>query len=336
MVNKKNTVFKLFANCQVVNGVSRSIICDLNGKVFIIPAKYNDYIPLFKDSNGIACERIEKTEKLKELVDELEYKQMGIYLSKDIAKNLPNIEIQWNSPHPITNAIVDFDNTHVYNWGKFITGLDVIGCPFIQVRVFNKASFEQLDSVFKAIDSTDIFSVQLIIPFSNSKDFWVDISTLVKNHSRIADAIVYNCSIDPAIPSDLKNRIRSTNEEVYNADSCGCISSAFFTLKVDFFYESHLYNNCLNRKIAISSEGLVKNCPSMKSDYGNIDDVSLLDIVRSDKFQFWGTIKKDDIETCKDCEFRYICSDCRVFTVKDSPYSKPSKCPYDPITCTGF
>jgi radical SAM protein with 4Fe4S-binding SPASM domain len=46
----------------------------------------------------------------------------------------------------------------------------------------------------------------------------------------------------------------------------------------------------------------------------------------------WG-INKDQISICKDCEFRYICTDCRVFIEnKDDIYSKPAKCGYDPYT----
>ena len=42
-------------------------------------------------------------------------------------------------------------------------------------------------------------------------------------------------------------------------------------------------------------------------------------------------IKKDDIDVCKDCEFRYICTDCRSI-IKDLNYrySQPVKCKYNP------
>ena len=43
-------------------------------------------------------------------------------------------------------------------------------------------------------------------------------------------------------------------------------------------------------------------------------------------------IKKDDIEICKDCEFRYNCTDCRAFTIENNVYSKPLKCNYNPYT----
>lgn len=337
MVDNKNNIFKLYSNCQIVKGISRSIICDLNGKVFIIPTKYNEYLSLLQDERGVDAVIIENTETLRELTHELEYKQMGRYFSREMIECLPNIEAKWASPYRITNAIIDFDNIHTYNWEKFITSLDRIGCPFIQVRVFSKASFKLLNALLKLIDSTEIYSVQLIVPFDNDENFWIDLSDLIQSYPRIVDSIVYSCNSDQTIPTEYKDRIRITNEIVDGTDSCGRISPNFFTLKVDNFYESHLYNSCLNRKVSVSSDGLIRNCPSMRADYGKIDDVNLSDIIKSDKFQFWWTVKKDDIEVCKDCEFRYICSDCRVFTADISnPHSKPSKCPYDPYTCSGF
>jgi len=48
-----------------------------------------------------------------------------------------------------------------------------------------------------------------------------------------------------------------------------------------------------------------------------------------------GSITKDQVAVCRDCEFRYVCTDCRAYTQDaDDPYSKPAKCTYDPYTAT--
>jgi hypothetical protein len=44
--------------------------------------------------------------------------------------------------------------------------------------------------------------------------------------------------------------------------------------------------------------------------------------------------KKDQIEVCKDCEFRYICTGCRAYLEDpEDIHSKPLKCGYNPYTC---
>ena len=41
--------------------------------------------------------------------------------------------------------------------------------------------------------------------------------------------------------------------------------------------------------------------------------------------------RKDKIDQCKDCEFRYACMDCRCFLKEaDNPLSKRAKCKYNP------
>ncbi len=43
-----------------------------------------------------------------------------------------------------------------------------------------------------------------------------------------------------------------------------------------------------------------------------------------------GSIIKDDIDECKHCELRYICSDCRVFTKNNRKNNaKPIHCSYE-------
>lgn len=66
----------------------------------------------------------------------------------------------------------------------------------------------------------------------------------------------------------------------------------------------------------------------MKISLGNINNlhkVNLSDL----ETEYW-TIKKDDIDICKDCEFRYICSDCRVQV--EHKYARPNTCIYNPYT----
>lgn len=77
--------------------------------------------------------------------------------------------------------------------------------------------------------------------------------------------------------------------------------------------------------------GDIKICPAMPSSYGNINTDSIGDIISKTEFQRWWKIKKDNIKICQDCEYRYICSDCRINNFDDEKtFNKPVKCSYDP------
>jgi SPASM domain peptide maturase of grasp-with-spasm system len=107
----------------------------------------------------------------------------------------------------------------------------------------------------------------------------------------------------------------------------------YFTLNITSFTEAQKYNSCLNQKIAIDEEGMIKNCPSMKNSFGNIQNTTLQKAMKHQDFKKLWHINKNQIAICKDCEFRYICTDCRAFiTEPDNLYSKPFKCTYNPYT----
>jgi SPASM domain peptide maturase of grasp-with-spasm system len=91
--------------------------------------------------------------------------------------------------------------------------------------------------------------------------------------------------------------------------------------------------SCLNREISIDADGNIKNCPSMKESFGNIRDTTLAEAIEKPGFKKYWDINKDKIHVCKDCEFRYICTDCRAY-VEDTEdiLSKPLKCGYNPYT----
>ena len=72
----------------------------------------------------------------------------------------------------------------------------------------------------------------------------------------------------------------------------------------------------------------------MANGFGHIDDCTvekLQNIVMEESFTRLFSVKKDDVQTCNVCEFRYACFDCRVFiSEKENLFSKPLKCNYNP------
>lgn len=71
----------------------------------------------------------------------------------------------------------------------------------------------------------------------------------------------------------------------------------------------------------------------MTESFGNINDTSLLEVLEKPGFKKLWDLSKDKIHVCKDCEFRYICTDCRAYVEDpDDILSKPLKCGYNPYT----
>ena len=71
----------------------------------------------------------------------------------------------------------------------------------------------------------------------------------------------------------------------------------------------------------------------MKESFGNIKDTTLKEALNKKGFKKLWNINKDKIKVCQDCEFRYICTDCRAYIENpEDIYSKPLKCGYNPYT----
>jgi radical SAM protein with 4Fe4S-binding SPASM domain len=105
------------------------------------------------------------------------------------------------------------------------------------------------------------------------------------------------------------------------------INPKLFTINIDFFTEAQKHNTCLNRKVCIDIKGCIKNYLLSDKIYGNIRTDKISDVVNSPIFQYIWYINKDKISVCKDCEFRYMCLDCRQ--IAEYIFSQPN-CKYNP------
>jgi len=133
--------------------------------------------------------------------------------------------------------------------------------------------------------------------------------------------------------SFVKNNVRiiETRQDIFSSnEQCGWVNESYFISDIEFYSESRNFNNCLNKKIAVDVNGSIKNCPYSNNTFGHIDELDLSTLLDNEEFLKLWSIKKDDIKVCQDCEFRYICSDCRYYTENGDLFGKPIRCTYNP------
>jgi len=88
---------------------------------------------------------------------------------------------------------------------------------------------------------------------------------------------------------------------------------------------------CFSQKLYISHNLDVYPCVMERRFlHGNIKKQKLIKIIKP-AIQ---SLSKDKIETCKICEFRYACHDCRPDSMGADKLQKPWYCSYDPVTGT--
>jgi len=101
----------------------------------------------------------------------------------------------------------------------------------------------------------------------------------------------------------------------------------------DFWLWDITRNRCWPGKIAITPQGDVIPCIFARDlVVGRYEGGNLADIVRGEELQRLWDITLDEVQVCRDCEFRYACWDCRAiaYTTTGNLYAKSPRCAYDP------
>jgi len=243
--------------------------------------------------------------------------------------------MEWDEPCKITNAILDYkDFFSISFYRNVIDQLIVLRCKYLQLRFFKYIENLDLRSLLSSLDETTFLSLELIIVYNEKYNLGF-LEDLCSEVPEIFQITVTNSPIEIVKNSEYSRmgNIFFVTQKLNSDLHCGIISSDFFSINTKTFTESQHHNSCLNRKISIDTEGNIKNCPSMPQSFGNIKDTTLQEALDHPDFKKYWNITKDKIHVCKDCEFRYICTDCRAY-VEDPEdlLSKPLKCGYNPYT----
>ncbi len=327
--------------CQMTAGYSRTLIVDFQRKQ--IDFVDNQIAELFRTGAnrkqtvgallaGFDCgDRATARQYFRYLLD----KEYCFLCDADELGLFPALVLEFDHPALITNALIDLpagvDEAYLACYQRFITELAGVGCEAVQIRSYHPLPEETLRRLLGILTESTVHQVELLLRYNEA----IPVETyrqLLADVGIINDLVLHTAPRQFRVPLETTQNLLATTQVVDSDAHCGLVSPGYFNLTLDHFTEAVGFNTCLNRKIALDPEGLIRNCPSLKTTYGAILETSLLDVARSDAFRRVWHLKKDTIEGCRICEFRNICTDCRAFQESDLALGKPVKCGYDPVT----
>ena len=331
--------FALFSSCIAVLGAKEMCICDLErDNVYKFPTELGSLLNHIKDIRRSYYSSHFDPDTSSTLYTYIEYlinHELGHWC--DNPEWFPDIDLEWEFPALITNAIIELNHNKTVLI-ELVQQLNSLNCKALEIRVFCSVDLEDISFIVQSTLDTGIQSLQLYLASDPklSKNVWIDIIT---SNPRLHYVAVYG-SADNDLFRIENNYVVDFISGGLSNKRCGHIDQNNFAVNLSTFSEAQIHNTCLNRKIAIDTDGSIKNCPSMSKSYGNIKDTTLAEAIEKPGFKKYWNIRKDQIEVCKDCEFRYICTDCRAYT--ENPHdtsgpdgtnvSKPLKCGYNPYT----
>lgn len=323
-------------HCQFVNGFNRGVLYDVQRhKYFIVPGTLIKFV---ERNNRTRVEKIFSRYNYDEQCIIEEYltflqKNDAIYFAKSKVeeKMFSTLDFTESTFCKISNAIVyDLSTASIF----IIEELEKMNC--LNLKIILRSTFHEKDFVnlIKLFDNTGFKHIEMCFPYAvnlNRKN----IEMLLLENQRCGKIVFYKAEYSKSFDflGGFSN-IELLTKDISCDAECRCINRYDFIINQELFCESKHNNTCLNRKLCIDKDGYIKNCPYMEHHYGHISNTNIENVVNLPEFQKWWHIKKDDIDVCKDCEFRHMCTDCRAF-IKDPEniYSQPTKCTYNPYIC---
>jgi SPASM domain peptide maturase of grasp-with-spasm system len=325
--------FNLFASCVLVKGKTSSIIFDLERETFYeIPNRYAYIIEALKKEsiNNFKQESEFNDKDIDLFIGQFVEKELGFITHEPEA--YPDLELDWETPYLINDAIIQIENNTNYNIKKVIKQLEALDCQAFQLRIETIIDYKLIEDFLISFANTRVKYIELIIP----SDEKIEVDLLVKFlklESRLRFIKVYGSEEnqifehdDPMIDKKIlffKKDIRLNSQEI--------ISKNRFVKNSLVFQESQKHNLGLNRKVSICKDGSIKNYIDHEKVFGNVNYDKIKNVVLKNDFQKKWFISNDEIEKCKDCQYRYSCVSNSDLKIVEDTVFKVNTCEFDPI-----
>ncbi|MCG8410435.1 MAG: grasp-with-spasm system SPASM domain peptide maturase [Bacteroidales bacterium] len=339
--------FIFSSNCKITKGYNRSLIIDyLRKEVYYVPNEYYDLLQKIDRNiiNDIELLINDNSKKdFREFILFLLENEIG-FVTKNI-QNFPKISDEvYESNVLIKDMVIEIDST-LFNSelkNRIYDEINVIKCNDIQIKYISNYSKKDIQDLIGGFNALDINYIELHINTNPTIDLEF-FNSLLESYAKLSHIYIYGKDENKITPYFLNKdqyyplhlgTVYYTKKDINDCEYCGVINKQNLSFD-NILIHNELFktNGCLNKKVAIDRKGMIKNCLYMEECYGNIKEQSILTVLEKSNFKRFWSIKKDDIEVCKECEYRYSCTDCRAFiNDENNILSKPLKCKYNPYT----
>lgn len=336
-----NPIYRLHAQCRLTQGPVRSVIIDLdrrnyetipNGMYHLLmqlqekyPSRWSSILEAYEPKDVTVLEQYKNWLLRREYIHEV---------MDGTINNWASLRMDSESACELEDGIIDLSKDGIFLLMAVIRQFETVGCKSLQIRDFDGNRLKELRVTLADMEQSIICNIHLLLRASSSA---MSLASEFSNNAHVSTILYHGCDMEQIKTiSELGiDNVFGTMRIVEDENCCGIITADSFTVNHQFQSASGRANTCLNRKLSIDRFGNVKNCPSMKAIWGKVEQTSILDVISNQDFRSYWKISKDEIGTCKICEFRDVCSDCRAFLSNPNDlYSKPAKCKYNPNSAT--
>jgi len=326
----------LYPNIVPVRGFSRSVLMDLYMCRFLfIPNYFCDFLldnkakDLQREDYLSLGESGQELDEINRLLEHLISQDYLVEADRALLEGLQTEAPVRTEDSLITDCILELSALSGWDVKRFLAEINKLGVKFLEVRFLDFISFENYCGILQdALQDHSIEFLHLLLPFDQQLESMV--TGTLPAFTRLSQLTIYN-AVHTFETTGLPFKVDFSTQGSIDRSGCGCIDPAFFSYNVLNYYSNQKKNSCLSHKLSIDQFGEIRNCPSKKESFGSVSTLDLEATVQLETFRKEWHITKASILVCSDCEFRWMCSDCRVFIQDEAnPLSKPAKCGYNP------
>lgn len=319
-----NTIYiYIYPNVKFVKGYKRNLIYDLyKGEYYSIS---DSYYCFFKDKpleiNIHHQKYLYKGKNITGFIKFVIDRNLGILSKVKLFFN--EIDLNLSLPNYIYNIQIEISSI-MFDIRIFFNVIEELGVQNIDFFLLDDFNKKAIESYLRLLSNTKIRSIRIVLYEKINENY---LKKLIDLNAKIIIVEIYN----------------STDYKSYNYRGTDIIEYNYFHKKdlvfqrpnILLYSESIKFNTYFYKYLFVSGQGEVKMNPYSINDFILIDTIKdyhiLEEFILTDKYNPYKTIHKDMIDICKDCEFRYLCVDCREPIQKNETlWCYKSECDYNP------
>ncbi|WP_340077268.1 grasp-with-spasm system SPASM domain peptide maturase [Leptobacterium sp. I13] len=331
MIPDKNKYIRFYDSCIPVKGVQRGVIYDLQrDNLYFIP---NSVIEMLTGNVNNKISSIYREYSSQEsLIDKyLNYLfENELIFFTETPDSFPEISTNYIKPFFIDILFLEIDTFSLIK-REVLENIDSIGAIQIVLLTHRKIDTKIMKSILEIIKNSKIQIISLVTKYDEK--VVAESIQLQSVFPRLREMTFYEALENEPPNESIKYSLEDINQLMTKRIS----KMTDFILNLGGYLESLNYNLFYNRKVYIDDKGNIKHYFGEAKTYGNIEQDSIIDIITTDEYKELWKITKNQIDECKQCEFRYICPDNRTPIKKSgekNSYFHETNCNYNPRTAT--
>ncbi|PST82661.1 hypothetical protein C7T94_08345 [Pedobacter yulinensis] len=307
--------------CIPVDGYNRAMIYDLGRRDYHFISRA--YYGLLNTDGFINFDQIADQSERSELIDFL----LDLEIIFEVAaqheeKRFPPVTRSIAYPNQLTHAVIHANISPAF--------IDVIGNSHLQnLSILAPQISDELLKLIASIKHLEIDGIYLYIENFEAENIERHLTELGRHFALFSVNFFGAATPDTQLRDNIYYNFFTESLQDY----CQKTTVDKLFVNHDLFFEAYNKHAYYHGKVYIDQSGQIKNGLNNTQSFGNINSVTAVEfqqIVHSEPFMELGNINKNETLVCKDCEFRYMCTDPRVPVKGDAHWYHPTECQYNP------